>query len=204
MKVYHLFETPSGGVSNYTADYCGSKYTVAATNLRQAMALVYKNVWVEEPGEDVGILSAYVRGHGYTLWCGCDGHNLNFHVEHLKGKRAIREAVARHLASGCESTEQEEDDYYALHGINPEEDELRRIEEDKIWSETSDTVYDMLTALEEVEEAHGIDRVVWGVDVLCRCGRLYHSRSAHRQHLADAVANRLMGDVITNRPVDQP
>ena len=97
MKTYHLFRTPSGKFSPRTIDYCGTTYTVAATNLRQAMALAYKNGWTDEPGESVGIVAIYERGVGDLLWDDCTGH-LGFRVGHLKGVRAMKKAASDHRA----------------------------------------------------------------------------------------------------------
>ena len=60
-----------------TEDYHGTALSVAATSLRQAYAVAYKDIWINpEHRHPVGIVSVYRRSTGFTLWCGCTGHSV--------------------------------------------------------------------------------------------------------------------------------
>lgn len=97
IKAYELFPH-WGSFSTKTVDYNGTKYTVAATSMRQAYALAHQSSWIHPTDErPVGILSIYRRATGTTLWCGCSGHNVTGgQARHGAGVRAIRKAVEAH------------------------------------------------------------------------------------------------------------
>ena len=96
-KVYTLFPH-HGSFSVQTIDYHGTQMMVAATSIRQAYAVAYKNIWIDpEHKYPVGIVSVYRRGTGTTLWCGCCGHSVTGgRVKHGAGIRALREAIDAH------------------------------------------------------------------------------------------------------------
>ena len=75
-KVYVLF--PHGGsFSVKTIDYHGTELSVAATSVRQAYALAHQDIWIDpEHTHPTGIVSIYRRATGFTLWCGCSGHDV--------------------------------------------------------------------------------------------------------------------------------
>ena len=81
-----------------TVDYHGSALMVAATSVRQAYAVAYKDVWIDPQHKyPVGIVSRYDRRTGYTLWCGCSGHSVTGgDVAHGAGIRALRAAIYAH------------------------------------------------------------------------------------------------------------
>ena len=100
-KVYELYPRgpgPSLGFSVKTEDYHGTALSVAATSLRQAYAVAYKDIWINpEHRHPVGIVSVYRRSTGFTLWCGCTGHSVTGGgVEHGAGIRALRAAIDDH------------------------------------------------------------------------------------------------------------
>jgi len=96
-KVYELYPG-LGGFSVRTEDYHGTALMVAATSVRQAYALAYKDIWIDpERKYPVGIVSKYRRSAGLTLWCGCSGHSVTGgDVAHGDGIRALRAAIADH------------------------------------------------------------------------------------------------------------
>ena len=96
-KVYTLFPT-LGGFSCKTIDYHGTEYTVAATSIRQAYAVAYKDVWIDPTDKyPVGIIAIYRRTTGTTLWCGCSGHHVEGdQPDYGDGVRALRAAINAH------------------------------------------------------------------------------------------------------------
>ena len=100
-KVYALF--PHGGsFSVKTIDYHGTELSVAATSVRQAYALAHKGIWIDpEHTHPVGIVSIYRRATGFTLWCGCSGHDVTGgQPRHGAGIRALRAEIDAHHCDG--------------------------------------------------------------------------------------------------------
>ena len=97
-KIYELYPQGLGGFSVKTEDYHGTTLMVAATSVRQAYAVAYKDIWIDpEHKYPVGIVSRYSRSAGYTLWCGCKGHSVTGgDVQHGDGIRALRAAINAH------------------------------------------------------------------------------------------------------------
>lgn len=60
LGTYEIYPTFSGGFTpkSIAYDSCKTKYTVRAFSLSQALAVCYKQVWVEE-GKQVGIEEIY-------------------------------------------------------------------------------------------------------------------------------------------------
>jgi hypothetical protein len=103
IRIYELFPLWRGGFSVKTIDYDGTTLTVAATSVRQAYALAYKESWIDPVDIDlvgihlVGIVSIERRTSGIKLWCGCHGHNLTGgYVPHGAGITALRKAIEAH------------------------------------------------------------------------------------------------------------
>jgi hypothetical protein len=104
-KIYELYPT-LGGFSVKTIDYHGTLLKVAATSVRQAYAVAYKDVWIN-PADDhpVGIVLIHRRNSPPSLWCGCSGHGVTGgHVNHGDGIRALRAAIAAHQCGTTEDT----------------------------------------------------------------------------------------------------
>lgn len=97
IKVYDLYPR-WGGFSVKTIDYFGTVLSVAATSVRQAYAVAYKEIWIDSDDvRPVGIVSIYCTGTGTTLWCGCLGHdNMGGIVRHGDGITALRRAIESH------------------------------------------------------------------------------------------------------------
>ncbi|OBG87867.1 hypothetical protein H8Z59_20335 [Mycolicibacterium fortuitum] len=97
LKAYELFPH-RGGFSAKTVHYQGTKFTVAATSVRQAYALAYQRAWIHaHDRQPVGIVSICRVGTGTTLWCGCSGHSVTGgQVRHGAGITAIRKAIEGH------------------------------------------------------------------------------------------------------------
>lgn len=98
--VYELYPCVNG-FSTRLADYEGTAFSVAATSVRQAYAVAHKNIWINpHDSHPVGIVSIYRVPTGFTLWCGCSGHDLTGgHVRHSAGVAAVRSAIKAHAAS---------------------------------------------------------------------------------------------------------
>ena len=102
-KVFELYRRGLGGLAGFSArlaDYRGASVFVAAVSLRQAYALAYKDAWIDPAHQyPVGVVAAYRRSAGCTLWCGCTGHHLvGRRVEHGDRIGALRDAIDTH---GC-------------------------------------------------------------------------------------------------------
>lgn len=100
IRSYVLFPQWGGSFSTKTDDYGGTRYTVAATSIRQAYAVAHQRAWIHaHDKQPVGIIAIYRRTTGTTLWCGCSGHNVSGgQVRHGAGITAIRKAIQAH---GC-------------------------------------------------------------------------------------------------------
>ncbi|MCU1697354.1 MAG: hypothetical protein JWR34_3417 [Mycobacterium sp.] len=97
IKAYEIYPC-FGSFSVRSVDYSGTKFTVAATTVRQAYAVAHKKTWINPTdSHPVGIVSIYRRGTGTTLWCGCSGHDVTGgQVRHGAGITALRKAINAH------------------------------------------------------------------------------------------------------------
>lgn len=102
VKVYRLYLTRDGRLTNQTVEYVGELIEVAAVSIKQAYYLAGHDEWASEPG-DTGIVSYYWRGgpkrdgrEDHRLWCGCliyGGLNL----DHMSSKTKMVKAMNEHL-----------------------------------------------------------------------------------------------------------
>lgn len=95
IKVYELY--PVGNRFSATrGDYRGTAVQVAATSLRQAIALAHRGGWADlTSARPVGMLDMYQSGRGHRAACGCTGWDVPRYT-HGKGIRHIRECIASH------------------------------------------------------------------------------------------------------------
>jgi hypothetical protein len=110
VKVYHLYTTYDGRVSNKTTDYHGELIQVAAVSIRQAYYLAGHNEWADQPG-DTGIVSYYWRsgpkgdgGPDHLLWCGCYIYG-GLNIEHMSSKTRMVKAMIEHMDEDHRSAE---------------------------------------------------------------------------------------------------
>ena len=100
-KVYELYPR-YGSFSVKTVDYQGTALSVAATSVRQAYALAHRGIWIDpEHTHPTGIVAIYRRATGFTLWCGCSGHDVTGgQPRHGAGIRALRAEIDAHHCDG--------------------------------------------------------------------------------------------------------
>jgi len=98
MRIYRLYPSAFGGVTNKSIAYQGQYFDVVASSIKQAYWAANNRQWTDDPMAKPGLVQVYDRDRGYTVLGSFVGHNGGIDLKHSDGVRKVQAAVKAYLA----------------------------------------------------------------------------------------------------------